>query len=337
MTSSSPTPAKSKGDSRPKFSVVIPAYNASSFITDCIESVIRQTDADFEIIVVNDGSTDDTACAVLELSDSRLKLINRSNGGLAAARNTGVSVARGELVAFLDADDRWLPDKLAAHRQVYSDYPETSVTYDWATFIDAEGNQTGLYMSQRKKEVTHQDLMIKNYLGNGSTSIVRRSVLEESGGFDEKLPRLVDRELWVRLTYCGHKIQLVPKVLTEYRQHPGSFTADRARMLQGLDEFFARISSYAPASVETYAPLARACMHRWMSRAAFTERDYKTARWHMRQSLSASIKILWKDPRAPITFAVIAAQSIFPERWFDKLLDTANLLAARWFQPRANP
>ena len=318
----------------PKFSVVIPAYNASLYIVDCLNSVFAQTESDYEIIVVDDGSTDDTRERVLSFTDSRLKLISRPNGGLAAARNTGVAVAEGELVAFLDADDRWLPDKLAAHRLANDTCPEVSVTYDWAAFIDSEGESTGLCMSQSNRKITHKALMIKNYLGNGSNSVVRRKVLEELKGFDEKLFRLVDRELWVRLTYYGHKFQLVPKVLTEYRQHSSSFTSDTARMLKGLDEFFSRIALYAPESVEKYSPLARACMHRWMARAALVDRNYEDAQHHMYQSLGASLEVIWSDPRAPITFVAIFLQSILPSQWFDKLLKISTSLVSRWFQLR---
>lgn len=320
----------------PKFSVVIPAYNASAFITDCLNSVFAQTDPDFEVIVVDDGSTDLTSQLVLNFSDSRLKLIQRVNGGLAAARNTGIAAARGELVAFLDADDRWHPEKLASHRQALDQHLDASVSYDWAAFIDVDGNRTGLCMAQTQTTITHAALMIKNYLGNGSTSVVRRSILQKFGGFDEHLFRLVDRELWVRLTYYGYTLQLVPKVLTEYRQHASSFTADTDRMLQGLQEFFERIAIYAPESVEKFAPLATACMHRWMARAAFVARDYEKARCHARQSLTSSIQVLWKDPRAPITFAAIFLESILPKSWLEKLLEFATQLTSQWFRFRSN-
>lgn len=320
----------------PLFSVVIPAYNASAFVAECIESVLAQTDPDFEVIVVDDGSTDNTSKIVTSFTDSRLTLIQRTNGGLAAARNTGIAGAKGTFVAFLDADDRWLPEKLASHRHVLDAHPEASVSYDWAAFINAEGVLTGLYMAQTRRAITHEALMIKNYLGNGSTSVVRRSVLESFNGFDEQLFRLVDRELWVRLTYYGHTLQLVPKVLTEYRQHSSSFTSDTTRMLQGLEEFFQRIKLYAPESVSKFALLATASMHRWMARAAFVAQDYNRARYHARQSLASSIQIVWKDPRAPITFLAILIQSTLPKPMLDKLLNLATHVTTKWFQLRTN-
>lgn len=334
-TSSSTHPVASLPVKNPKFSVVIPAYNASAYIADCVNSVLTQTDQDFEVIVVDDGSTDQTAKIVSTFTDQRVNLVQRANGGLAAARNTGIAVAKGELVAFLDADDRWCREKLATHRQALDNNPQASVSYDWAAFIDVHGNRTGLCMSQTRKKMTHEALMVKNYLGNGSTSVVRRSVLEKFGGFDEKLHRLVDRELWVRLTFYGHQLQLVPQVLTEYRQHPNSFTADTNRMLKGLEEFLVRVSIYAPQSVKKFAPLTRACTNRWMARAAFVEGNYPKARFHASQSLQSSISVLWRDPRAAITFAAIAVETITPKPIFEKLLQLGNQLTTYWFRSRS--
>ncbi|HBB33982.1 MAG TPA: hypothetical protein DDZ80_13455 [Cyanobacteria bacterium UBA8803] len=319
---------------RPKFSIVIPAYNASAYIADCLDSVLAQTEPDFEVIVVDDGSTDDTAEIVSRFSDRRVHLVQRVNGGLAAARNTGIAAAQGELVAFLDADDRWCPDKLATHRQALDENPQASVSYDWAAFIDTQGNRTGLCMAQTRIALTHKILLVKNYLGNGSTSVVRRSVLEKTGGFDETLRRQVDRELWVRLTFNGHQFHLVPRVLTEYRIHSASFTADTERMLQELEVFLARVATYAPESVTELAPLTIACTHRWMARAAFVEGNYPKARIHACKSLQSSIQVLWRDPRAPISFAAIALQVILPAPLFHGLLRMGKQILKRWFQAR---
>lgn len=330
--------ATASSDRVPKFSVVIPAYNASPFLADCLNSVLAQTDPDFEAIVVNDGSTDDTAeiAAQFAQQDRRIVLVNRINGGLAAARNSGIAAAKGELVAFLDADDRWCPEKLAAHRQAMDSDSDASVSYDWAAFIDVKGDRTGLHMSQAQINLTHEALLLKNYLGNGSTAVVRRYVLEQAKGFDPRLRRMVDQELWVRLTFYGHRFHLIPRTLTEYRTHPGSFTADTERMLQGLETFMQQIAVYAPDSVKRLKPLAIAFTHRWMARAAFVAENYPAARQHAQKSLQASPAVLWRDPRGPITFAAIAIQSITPEPLFKRFLQLGHHLTVRWFQGRSN-
>ncbi len=319
---------------KPKFSVVIPAYNASPYITDCLNSVLAQCEKDFEVIVVNDGSTDNTAAMVSTFTDARIHLLNRPNGGLAAARNTGIRAAQGEFVAFLDADDRWCEEKLAAHRQAMEADPNASVSYDWSAFIDVEGKRTGLMMAQTQKLLTHEALLLKNYLGNGSTSVVRRSVLEANNGFDETLYRLVDHELWVRLAFNGHHFRLVPRQLTEYRIHGASFTADTERMLKGVEAFLAKVATYAPDSVRQLKPLVIACTHRWMARAAFVAGNYAQARKHSFQSLRHSPQVLWRDERAAITFAAIALQAIVPKPLFKSVKQFGLHQATRWFQAR---
>lgn len=324
---------KSKNPEKtPKFSVVIPAYNASKYIADCVGSVLAQTEKDFEIIVVNDGSTDNTAQIVSSFSDERVNLVNRSNGGLAVARNTGIRAAKGEVVAFLDADDRWCPDKLAAHRQALDENPQASVSYDLSAFIDEEGQRTGMRMAQAQRTLTHQALLVKNYLGNGSTSVVRRQVLEEAGGFDEDLPRFVDHELWVRLAYRGHQFCQIPHVLTEYRTHSESFTADTDTMLKRLETFLAKISTYAPETVEQLAPLARAFTHRWMARAAFVSGNYSKARQHTFQALRQAPQVIWQDQRAIITFSAILLQTVTPKPIFIFFVNFGQKLVKYWFR-----
>ncbi len=318
----------------PKFSVVIPAYNASAYITDCLNSVLAQCETDFEVIVVNDGSTDNTAQIVATFTDPRIHLLYRPNGGLAAARNTGIRAAKGKFVAFLDADDRWCREKLAAHGQALEADPTASVSYDWSAFIDVKGERTGLSMAQIQKSITYEALLLKNYLGNGSTSVVRRSVLEANNGFDETLERLVDQELWVRLAFKGHHFRLVPRQLTEYRIHPASFTADTERMLKGVGAFLAKVATYAPSSVQQLTPLVIACTHRWMARAAFVEGNYTQARKHSLQALKYSPQVLWRDQRAPITFAAIAVQAIVPKPLFKLLQQLGLRIATIWFQER---
>lgn len=319
----------------PTFSVVIPAYNAGAYIAECLNSVLAQSDRDFEVIVVNDGSTDNTTDVVSEFVDPRVRLVRRPNGGLAAARNTGIQAARGELVAFLDADDRWCPGKLAAHRQALDQDPAASVSYDWAAFIDQQGKRIGLCMAQSQITLTPEALLLKNYLGNGSTAVVRRAVLAKSGGFDQSLSRCVDQELWVRLSHSGHCFRLVPAVLTEYRIHPASFTADTSRMLKGVSAFLAKVSTYAPESVEKLSALALAFTHRWMARAAFVEGHYRQAQDHALEALKASPQVIWRDPRAPITFAAIALQAITPKPLFNGLRRSGLYLASIWFKAQS--
>ncbi|MGL5192222.1 MAG: glycosyltransferase family 2 protein, partial [Chroococcales cyanobacterium] len=123
----------------PTISVIIPAYNAEKTIQETIESVLNQTFPDFELIVINDGSTDRTLEIVSGLTDSRLQVFSFPNSGPQKSRNRGISLATGDYLSFIDADDLWTPDKLERQLQSLQEHPEAAVVYSWTDFIDESG------------------------------------------------------------------------------------------------------------------------------------------------------------------------------------------------------
>ncbi len=120
----------------PKVTVVVPAFNVSKYIAASLRSILAQTFTDFEVIVVNDGSTDDTAKIVAAFRDPRIQLLTQKNRGLAGARNSGIRLAKGEYIAFLDSDDLWLPEKLDRHVRHLDSKPRVGVSYSGSSFID---------------------------------------------------------------------------------------------------------------------------------------------------------------------------------------------------------
>ncbi|HZB89950.1 MAG TPA: glycosyltransferase family 2 protein, partial [Stellaceae bacterium] len=196
----------------PLVSVVIPAYNRAAFLRRAIDSVLRQSFGDFEIIVVDDGSTDGTDAAVAEHADRRLRLLrHETNRGAAAARNTGIRAASGRLIAFLDSDDEWLPEKLA--RQVAAMQ---------AAPTDVLLTTTGYFMvrerSRELRERTPQSgdwrraLLDGCVLSPGSTAMVDRRAFDAHGFFDERLRRLEDWE-WLLRYVSRHDLRVVPEPL----------------------------------------------------------------------------------------------------------------------------
>ncbi|MEL6912272.1 MAG: glycosyltransferase family A protein, partial [Cyanobacteria bacterium J06598_4] len=127
----------------PKVSVVIAAYNLMAYLPETIANVLQQTFTDFEVIVVNDGSTDHTAQWVSQVEDPRVRLISQENMGLSGACNTGVINATGEYITFLDADDLWEKTKLAQQVEILDNYPEVSVVSTWVTYMNEAGESTG--------------------------------------------------------------------------------------------------------------------------------------------------------------------------------------------------
>lgn len=184
----------------PAVSVVIPAYNAAWCVRKAIASVLAQTFPDFELLVVDDGSTDDTFDVLASYGDA-IRVIRQYNGGLSNARNAGIRESRGEFVAFLDADDWWLPDKLV--RQVTLLRAEPGIGFDStaARVEDPDGRLLNLWACTACTVPLLPRLFDANgdIAGSGSAVMVRRRLFDSVGGFDESLRSLEDVDMWMRL------------------------------------------------------------------------------------------------------------------------------------------
>jgi glycosyltransferase involved in cell wall biosynthesis len=187
-------------DGKPAVSVVIPAYNAGWCVGKAIDSVQSQDYRDFEILVVDDGSTDDTA-AVLARRGESIRVIGQSNQGLSSARNAGIREARGDYVAFLDADDWWLPRKLGLQMQLMADRPELGFTSTAARVEDPDGRLVNLWAAPdwQGSFLVHLFETQAAVAGSGSAVVARRTLLEELGGFDTSLRSVEDIDMWMRL------------------------------------------------------------------------------------------------------------------------------------------
>ena len=204
--------------SSPKVSVIIPAYNAMRFLPQTVESVLQQTLRDFEVLIVDDGSKDDTAKWAAAHSDPRVKLISRPNGGAAAARNTGIANAAGEYVAFLDADDLWRPTKLEKQVARMEADLNVGLVDAWISYIDGDGEAMGKVMTQDLEGDVWAQMVEYNLVRCGSTPLVRRRCFEEVGTFDESFRFSEDWEMWIRIT-ARYQFAVVKEPLVAYRQH----------------------------------------------------------------------------------------------------------------------
>lgn len=219
-------------------SVVVPAFNAETTIDDTLRSVRTQTHVNLEILVVDDGSHDRTADIVAAHAhiDKRVKLIRQSNSGVASARNCGARQASAKLLAFVDADDLWAPDKIKKQLLVLrAGKSRVGLVYTWYAFIDAENRIFVTYRPMEAGDVTER-LCRSNFVGNGSSALVTREAFDAAGGFD---PTLRSRgaegcEDW-RFYFAvaeTHHFAVVPEVLTGYRQSPSNMSSDARRMLR---------------------------------------------------------------------------------------------------------
>lgn len=217
---------------KPAVSIVVPVHNAVAYIADTLQSLRRQTVAPMEIVVVDDGSTDGTA-DVVRGCFPEVTLISQSNQGAAAARNAGIAVARGDLIGFVDADDRWLPHAVERLSERLRRSPESvAVAYAWSRLIDDHGRRIGEILPSALEGEVWATLLAFNFLGNASATIVRRSAIEAIGGFDPSYRALdacgcEDWEVYLRLAE-RFEFVVVPEYLVEYRKLPLSMTVSHA-------------------------------------------------------------------------------------------------------------
>ncbi len=179
----------------PRVTVVVPAFNVADFVEQSVRSALDQTFADLEVIVVDDGSTDGTRAVVEAIRDPRLRILRRRNGGSAAARNSGLSEARGEYVAFLDGDDYWQPRMLERHLALLIERPDIDLVFSLSRIVSESGRELGLLKPGTHRTFSFPDLLIENPIGNGSATVCRRRALEIAGPFDQSLPACVDYDI----------------------------------------------------------------------------------------------------------------------------------------------
>lgn len=210
----------------PDFSIILPAYRSAAFIETTIGSVLAQSDPDFELIVIDDGSPDNTADIVRAIPDSRIRLLSRPNGGIAAARNTGIEAATGRWIAFLDHDDFWHPDKLRTQRAVFEAQPDVGVVYGeflgWdpanpPVFPDAPLDAAAL--SARLSGYIYHELLLTNWV-LFTTAVFKREVFTRIGLFDPALPPADDWDVALRAS-VHFKFAKLEQPVALYRQHAG--------------------------------------------------------------------------------------------------------------------
>jgi glycosyltransferase involved in cell wall biosynthesis len=217
---------------RPLVCVIIPAFNAEATLGDTLRSAAAQTYPNFEIIIIDDGSTDGTAQIASDFcaSEQRARLLQTTNRGVAAARNAGIEAAGGEYLAFLDADDLWHPRKLEMQVEAALADPEIGFVYTFYQNIDGSGR--GLQTPPQMLVNGHAFWrhLYFNFVGCGSSILVRKESLLDIGRFDESLHGSEDYLLQLRLA-ARYAIACVPEVLVYYRQGPSTASADSRRML----------------------------------------------------------------------------------------------------------
>ncbi len=248
----------------PRFTVVIATHNHARFLPRCLGCVRAQTYSDYEVVIVNNGSTDNTEELIRGLSWEQLRYhYQKDTGSVAGPRNTGIGLARGEYVAFLDSDDLWYPDKLEKVAAVLDKDPAIDIlSHDLVCVREGKGRKV-IHVGPLKPDM-FEHLLADNRL-LGSATVVRRSVFGEVGGFDPS-PEFVhteDYETWLRIAYAGKRFAFINEPLGEYLVHAGNLSWDFASVLKHernvVEKHFRNYSSPVPFR-KTYLYRTRLCL-----------------------------------------------------------------------------
>lgn len=222
----------------PTVSVVIPTYNRAHLILEALESVFAQTHQEYEVIVVDDGSTDNTR-EVLAPFLHRIQYVWQENQGISGARNRGILLSRGRYIAFLDSDDRWLPEKLAKQVVYLDAHPKVGLLCCGLWRYEIGKEETRERRPQGFPKNFEELLQGPNFIPT-STAIVPRDCFSKVGLFDPALPPIEDWDMWLRLAR-QYKMHCLDEILAEHRLHPTNTTKDLVRVYEGYRRFYAKV------------------------------------------------------------------------------------------------
>ncbi|GGI67218.1 glycosyltransferase family 2 protein [Shewanella gelidii] len=292
-----------------KISVVMPVYNVEAFVQQAIESVLAQTFENFELLIVNDCATDNSLAICKQFEDSRIRIINHEvNQGLAAARNTGIRHALGDLVAFIDSDDMWHPHKLALHAKHLADNPQVGISFSRSCFMSFEGKLLDFYQMPQLTQINAAHLLCRNPVGNGSAPVIRRQTLNDiryqsnthsqphSCYFDERFRQSEDIECWLRIVATTDwQMEGIPEPLTYYRLNHGGLSSNLYKQLDSWEQMIRKARVYAPALLAKHENQARGYQLRYLARQAIRLADGHAAKKLVNNALMESPSILFQE------------------------------------------
>ena len=264
-------------------SVIIPTFNYGRFLRAAIDSALAQTHAPLEILVVDDGSTDETADVAASYGE-RVRFIRQQHAGVCAARNNGIANARGEYVAFLDSDDVWLPEKLAKQLARFEADPELGLVHCGAERFDESGTLV-VNLDGLEGWIAPQLLRLDSeVIAAGSAILVPRRIADEIGGFDTGLAQAEDWDFAYRVA-VRYRVGFVREVLVRYRQHGGGHHLNVPRMEHDMMTALGKAFASSDPAVQSLRRSTYGRVHRILAGCYFQERAPKLFFRHMLKSL----------------------------------------------------
>jgi glycosyltransferase involved in cell wall biosynthesis len=288
----------------PTISIIIPCYNAAETLAATLDSALAQTFRHFELLIINDGSSDDSEKIAEEYSrrDKRVQVHSTPNQGVSAARNTGVALSSGQYIAFLDADDFWSPNKLALHLDLMEKDNSIGVSFSKIRFLTQTGEPSSTYSNGPFQEVQPAHLLYENPICTSSNITVRREVFADVGGFNESMSFAEDQEWLFRvLLRSNWKIKGLSQALVQYRASESGLSSELSRMEAGWEKMVSMTRDYASEFVDKHYARAKAIYLRYLARRALRLRiSPKIAFNYLKRSLASDWTILWREPRRSI-------------------------------------
>lgn len=227
----------------PRVSVIIPTYNRAHLIQRALDSLLQQTFQDFEILIIDDGSSDHTRAALAPYA-GRIRYVYQQNAGVSAARNHGIRLAQGELLAFLDSDDLVLPDKLAFQVAYLDQHPEIDIVYGgWQILDEDEGTPRTEIRPAQSVDVLEK-LLWDGYYFPIHAALMRRSCIERAGMFDETIAAFEDPDFWLRMALAGCKFGCTPEPVCLYIMTRGSLGKNIPKLEQSLPVVLEKAFNY---------------------------------------------------------------------------------------------
>lgn len=276
---------------KPLVSVIIPNYNYARYLPEAVESVLAQTYENLEVIVVDDGSKDNSA-EVLKGFGEKIKVVLQQNAGVSAARNNGVSVSRGEFLAFLDADDVWLPEKIEKQMQRFFEDEELGFVNCGVEEITQTGETLQFYTEGAEGWVARQFLLFKTpVIYPSSTSIVSRKAFDDVGAYDTRLSTSADWDFAYRVA-LRYKIGLVAEPLAKYRFHGSNMHGNIERMEREMLICYEKAFSAKDAEIQAIRKEAYGNLHQVLASSYFYSGNYRQFVKHTLKSIRLNPKNL---------------------------------------------
>ena len=297
----------------PTLSIIIPAYNVESFIRPSVESALRQSWTDLEVIVVDDGSTDGTMEALRDIEDPRLNRVRTTHSGLASARNSGIQAASGAFIGLLDGDDLWAQTKAQRHLELLHEHPEVDLTFSNAWMMDASGRCLAPLKSYGNAKISFEDLFIEC---PHCSAVVRREAIIRAGLFDTSLRVFEDLDLWLRIALQREgNVCCIGEYLAFYRRRAGQLTEDWKLLDRAWRQLGGKLSGPAAEKIENCRKRANQVRYRHYAFLEYEKKRYREALRLLLRSLRQASRSGWFERSTWSLVGACAAGMLLPVRF----------------------